>query len=814
MTWMEVCVWDVRNSLRVIRKSPLLSAAIVVTLALGVGADVGVFALINGALFKPRVTHEPDRFVEVASRSSSFRGVSRMTSLQDYRAYRDGADSFVELAAWTTVHATLTSAAAGFRVVPLLVTCNFFAVYGIEQPIAGRLFRSDECDEARPLPVVVIGEDLWRVRLGGAPNIVGSSITLDRHSFTVVGIMPSGYSGHLRTDIWIPYPMARVFFGGRDLVHEPSTAWLMTLAGRLRPGVSWDSAGIELNTIAVAQDRLVAGRSTTVRLTNGSFIDSDAIQPMTFWIVPLVMGALTLVVLLVCANVTTLLLSRAAARRQEMAIRVSLGGTRMRLVTMLLTESLTLAVLAAPLAAALSAILPWAFRRQVPTMPVYPFGADAKVWAYLCGMTLVAGVAAGIAPAFESLKRDVAASLHGYDAPIGRSGRWHVRELLIATQVALSLVLLVGAGLFVAAEVRLANADAGYDAARVLLVAPRIRVPPYSLDTAASFYQRLTDRVRAIPGVREVAFAGAPPFGGGDIESGGRSEFAVTTSRGTRLAVAAVNAITPGYFAVLGIPIVRGSTVASYGDGGRVKTAVVSASLGRAVAKDRDPIGELLHDDAGRGWQIVGIARDVDTPASKAGADLTLYVPRAADIYGDAMVTRFDGDPRPVADGIRRSIAELDPDAMAEPQTLAALRDDIAERVFTLIRMLLLLAATALALALIGIYGVVAFGVRLRSREFGIHVALGATRRQIVGLVLSSGLKPIVFGAAAGVTLSLVASLALTRVFRDAPFPLDPQDPVVYGSVAILLGGAAIGAMIGPACRAAWSDPARVLRQD
>jgi predicted permease len=813
MTWVDACVRDVSDSLRVIRKRPLLSAAIVVTLALGVGADVGVFALINGALFKPRVTHEPDRFVEVASRSSSFGGVSRLTSLQDYRAYRDGAHSFVALAAWTTVHATLTSAAAGFRAVPLLVTCNFFAVYGIEQPIAGRLFRSDECDEARPLPVVVIGEDLWRVQLGAAPNIVGSSITLDRRSFTVVGIMPSGYSGHLRTDIWIPYPMARVFFGGRDLVHEPSAAWLMTLAGRLRPGVSRDSARTELNAIAVAQDRLVAGRSTTLRLTNGSFIDSDVIQPMTFWIVPLVMGALTLVVLLVCANVTTLLLSRAAARRQEMAIRISLGATRTRLVAMLLTESVTLAVLAAPLAAALSAILPWAFRRQVPTMPVYPFGADAKVWAYLCGTTLVAGFAAGIAPALESLKRDVAASLHGYDAPIGRSGRWHVRELLIVTQVALSLVLLVGAGLFVAAEVRLTNADAGYDAARVLLVAPRIRVPPYALDTAASFYRRLTDRVRAIPGVRAVAFAGAPPFGG-DIESGGRPAFSVTTSRGTRLAVAAVNAITPDYFAVLGIPIVRGSTVATYGDGGRVKPAVVSASLGRAVAKDRDPIGELMHDDAGRGWQIVGIARDVDTPASKARADLTLYVPRAADAYGDAMVTRFDGDPRPVADGIRRAIAELDPDAMAEPQTLAALRDDVADRVFSLVRMLLLLAATALALALIGIYGVVAFGVRLRSREFGIHVALGATRAQIVGLVLSSGLKPIVSGAVVGVTLSLVASLALTRIFHDAPFPLDPQEPTVYGSVAILLCGAAISAMIGPACRAAWSDPARVLRQD
>jgi hypothetical protein len=389
-----------------------------------------------------------------------------------------------------------------------------------------------------------------------------------------------------------------------------------------------------------------------------------------------------------------------------------------------------------------------------------------------------------------------------------------VRNIMIAVQVTVSLALLITAGLFVRAEMRIVNRHPGYEAAHVFSVAPRIRTPPYTASTAASFYQRLADRTRAIPGVRRVSFASAPPFGEGDLERNAPVGAVLETTDGGRVAMTSVNTVSRDYFATLDIAITYGRL---FEDGERASglgPTVLSATAARAVAPNRNPIGLIVQDIAGARWQIVGIARDINALGSKDRKDMTMYVPRPADAVGDAMLVRFEADARAVSDQIRRAIADLDPDAIVEPRTLAALREDAAERLLNLVRMALTLAAAALGLALIGVYGVVAFGVRLRSREFGIHMALGATRASIVRLVLYSGVKPIASGLGCGVAVSLAGSIALSRLFRDAPIPLDPRDPTVYFLVPMILVAAAALAMIGPAMRAAWADPARVLRQD
>jgi len=817
MHWLDTVGHDVRYSGRLIRKSPVLSIATILTLALGIGLDAGVFTVINGLLFRPRVAHDPATFVEVHPDYGGTAGLPQglpFVSIQDYEAYRR-ASSLSDLAAWTPVHASIgasTRAEGGGNHVPLLVTCNFFAVYGDERPLVGRVFRPEECAVPGETAVAVIGEDLWRTQLGANPQVVGTSLVLNDRRYTIVGVMPSGYAGQLRAPIWVPYTMATPFFAGRDLFREPATPWLLGMSGRLRPGAARSIATSELQVLARRQDELVTGRRTSIHVTTGSMIEAPLIREMAVWIVPLVMGALSLVLLIACANVTMLLLSRSAARQHEMAVRLSLGASRSRLLRMLLTESVVLATIAALPSVYLTVNVPVLLKKINPSLPYYPFAVDAPVLMYLAGITLLAGMLAGIAPAIESLKGDVSASLHGQETFLGAKTRWRSRDVLVAAQVGMSLVLLVGAGLFVHAEWRLLVVNPGYETDHVLLVTPRISVPPHTPASAASFYQALADRVRGVPGVLDAAYSTGLAA---DELSGGGSTSVTAQSTGL-VATTAGDAVSSRYFDVLGIPMVRGASFRDGDAAARIQPIVVSQSLARTLWPDRDPIGELvdLNGDRGHLLQVVGVSRDIRSPIATAARERTLYRVRASESRGDALLVRFDGDERRTAAAVRDAIAALDRDAVAEPRTLAALREELASRFFRLVKMVLGLGVVAVVLAVIGIYGVVAFAVTRRMKEMGIRVALGATRRDIVRLVLSSGLKPIAAGVGGGVVAALPASLALTRIFRNTPIHLDPRDPIAYAAVTLLLVATAIAAMLGPALRAAWADPVHALRQD
>jgi len=806
---------DVRYGWRLIRKHPLLSCALVATLSLGIGLDAGVFTLINGMLFRARVEEHPETFVQVDVQYAGA-GIAEeasalpIVSARDFAAYRDGSRSLSPVAAWRPVHATLSgdADAAASTAVPLLVTCDFFDVYGDAQLIAGRLFRPEDCGQPGASPVAVVAEELWRTRFGGDDRIVGRAISLNGFDFTVVGIIKAGFAGQLRGPIWIPYTMQARFYAGRDLFREPKVPWLIMI-GRLRPGVSRAVASAELNVLARQQDRLEPGRTSTIRLTNGSLIEMPGVRTQAFWIVPLVMGALSLVLLIACANVTMLLLSRAAARRHEIAVRITLGATRGRLLRMLLTEGVLLALAAGPLSALIANEVPVVFKSRIPLMPYYPVHFDAATFAYMAAMTFLAGGLAVVAPALESLKHAVSDALGRHDVLSSGRWRWRTSDAFVAGQVAMSLVLLVAAALFVRGEFALRTADSGYDTRQILVATPRVGVPPYTRESAAVFYRTLAVRVRALAGVRAVSFASVPPLA--DSESGMPNTVVTAVGQNTR-ATAIVNSVTPDYFRTLGITLLRGRAAAEGDGAAAIVPVVVSEALARALVRNGDPLGELLEDSRRRTLQIVGVARDMKSSFGAAATSI-VYTPRA-DGSGGAMLIRFSGDAAAAAHAVREVIQALDHDAAVEPRTLASVHDDLADRFLRLVGMVGFLGIVAIGLAAIGIYSVAAFAASRRIREMGIRIALGATRADILVLVLWAGVRPIAAGLLVGLTLAIVASVALQQVFAQAPIAIDLRDPATYAAAAAILAALALAAMLGPARRAASADPMYALRQE
>lgn len=376
----------------------------------------------------------------------------------------------------------------------------------------------------------------------------------------------------------------------------------------------------------------------------------------------------------------------------------------------------------------------------------------------------------------------------------------------------MSLVMLAGAALFVRAEYRLVHADPGFETEHVLLVVPRLRVPPQTPGTIAAFHRTLADRLRAIPAVRAVAHTSTLPIG--DDETAAPAVIvraAGETSDAGRMASA--NVVSPEFFDALSIPIVRGKLFDPRDAADSLPPVVVSETLARAVWPARDPVGERL-DVGGRVAQVVGVARDIRSLTRGGGGVPTVYQPRAPESDASAIVIRFQGDAAAAAAAVRGVIAELDPDALAQPRTLAAIRDDVASRFMRLVANVVFLGLVAGVLAVIGIYAVVAFAMSRRTKEIGIRVALGATRADILRLVMASGMKPVVAGLAAGTVIALLAAQALMKVMANAPVPLEPRNPTTYAAVAFLLAGAAVAAMLGPAYRAASADPVDALRHD
>src|SRR5215475_10289364 len=815
---------DIRYAARNLRKHALLSTVVIATLTLGIGISAGVFTLINAIAFRAPVDKDYDTFVRIYSaytKDPARPGSPGAATLEDYLAFRDRAKSLGAVAGWAQFFAPLGQDDTS-ETRALFVTDNFFALYDPEQPLLGRLLHPADFVAANP--VIVLSERIWRDRFAADPQIVGKVTHFNGQPVTIVGVAPT-FAGQLDgADAWVPYTLQTYLHGGDDLLRPGEDGWL-TVEGRLQPGFTRRQVATELALLAGQQDSLHPGRKTVLTVTDGSIFERPESRDSAVWLFPIMVGLLNFIVLLACANVATLLLSRADARQQEIAVRLALGAGRLRLFRMLLMEPLLLAA-AAGLASLYFAyrlpgvLIAWLGDPQYHQTLEFSLRPDWRVFAYLAVITLFAGALAGLTPALRSLTVNLSESLKGRQPLFGAAtGGTRLRGFLVGAQVALSLVLLVGAVLSVRAYRRMSAADPGYDTRQVILARALLRGKDMAQYSRSGFnptrdqrllaIRLLTQRLEALPGVQSVAFTNWRPLFTSAM-------FDVQVS-GQPMRQAAMNGVSPGFFTTLGIPIVSGRALRESDPhcGTGNCPVVVSEELARRFWPGVSPLGMELRNPRGARFEVVGVSRDVSTQRLGGRDGPTLYMPLAPiDSPFLFPLVRCAGDGAAIAQSIAAAIRELSPELSIEARTLQSWMDEglgVFRRLRTLIS---ILGVIAVALAVIGIYGVVSFAVSRRTKEMGIRIALGAQKRDIYVAVLGAGARPVVLGLLVGLSLAWAGAAAQTRAMQDAPVAMNALDPLTFAAAALLMAALLMAAMSGPARRATRADPIQALHEE
>jgi predicted permease len=805
---------DIRFALRNLRKHALLSATVITTLALGLGVSTAVFTFVDATALRARVDKDPDSFVRVYSTYTTDPanpGQPGSTTLEDYRAFRDHAQSLLDVVAWRRVTAPVGQNDSSETWV-LLVTCDFFRLYPLNHRGLGRLLDDGDCAASRP--VVVLSETLWRDRFAADPSVIGKTVSFNGQAVTVVGITPSGFAGQIKSaQAWFPYTLQPYLKLGPDFPKAPDVP-LLTVEGRLNSGMSRAGATSELSLLARQQDLLHPPRKSAVTIINGSMLEEPEIHGVVSLLVALTVGVLIFVVVIVCANVTALLLSRGDARRQEVAIRLALGATRPALVRTLLTETLMLASLAGLASLYLAYRLPSILMHWLVTGPVnWPVYPDWRVFAYLTAITLLAGTLAGFAPAIESLRLNLTDALKGKRNLLGGMERgFSFRDLLIAGQVAASLFLLVGAGLFLRIHHQMIAASPGYETRQVLMPSLFLRGAREFPQSWSTFHSMLTQRIQAVPGVQSVAYASEQPSSG---EGEPRSENVHLAGQAMRQVH--VNEVSPEFFATLGIPILAGRSLkeTDLACGKTICQVVVSEEFVKKLMSSKDPLGMTLRTSKGGTLEVVGVARDTSSVLHGLADSPLIYEPWTPEAGPYSPIVRFSGDSVAVGQAVTSVLRESYPGAYLDVRTIQSEIDDNLNGFWHLEVLIAILGGVAVTLAIIGIYGVISFAVSRRTQEIGLRVALGARGTDVYAAVIKSNVRPIVAGMVVGESLALIGAWILSRVLERSPFmPLRPGDPVAFTVVPILVAAAALVACYVPARRAASVNPTAALRYE
>jgi putative ABC transport system permease protein len=805
-------VWsDVRDGVRALRGSPVLTTVALLTLSIGIGANVAIFSVVNAAILRPLPFADPDRIVSFWG-SAPQMGLPVVNYPDALLVYtRERSRTLTPIAGYSTSGFTLTGAGEAERLDGAIVTADFFPLLG-RMPAQGRAFLAEEERNGRH-QVAVLGDGLWRRRFGGSPDILGKTITLDGTPITVVGIMPPGFDFPNHAQLWMP------------LVINPQSlnCWCYGTLGRLAPGQTPESAAREMAWIM--DDFWRERESKPARDPNSTEAPTSLVlaAPLARELLgdvktPLLvmLAAVGMVLLIACANIANLLLARAGARTREIALRCCLGASPWRIVRQLLVESLLLGLAGAAVGLMIAS---WGARvlgQLAMERLTYLRGVrlDPTVFAFAIAVTLVTVVLFGVAPALRGARIDLQDAVKDGWRSTRTAASRRLTDAFVVAQFALSIVLLIGAGLLLRSLSQLLDVDPGFRPANVLVGRVTLSFVGVPSDQHASrsrlFYTQLAERVRALPGVQAVGLSSTAPFSAGNNQQ-------IFTIKGREPAegqpklVASVRTVTSGYFGAIGTPLRRGRSFEESDSDNAPLVAIVDETLAQRFWPDGDAVGhEVKLGDDGPWRRIIAVAASIKHGDLSERSDRYVYLPYAQMSYGRMdLVVRAHVEPAALTTAVRGAIQSLDGTLpFYEVHTLdEALARSVATRRLTN-NLLLAFALAALILAAVGIYGVMSLNVNQRVHEFGIRVALGARPRDVMSLVLNRGMRLVVFG----VLLGLAGAVSLTRYLESLLFQVKPTDPWIFGGVAVVLVAVAIAACFIPARRATATPPLEALR--
>jgi putative ABC transport system permease protein len=848
--WLEDFFRDLGYAARALRKTPGLTTVIVLSLALGIGANTAMFSVVDAVLLRPLPYLNPERIVRIQLPSADGRQYSIPNG--DFVYWREQNHVFDDIAAFADRTVTITGGDVVERVESKRVTANFFPLLGIK-PMLGRTFLPEE--QTPPgAPVVVLNYRMWQRRFGLDPNIIGKQLTLDGKTHDIVGVMPEGFNtvfhpGDDRTDLWRPNP-----FGSTPMNEYKPTINLQTIA-RLKPGISVHQAQAEMNTINAQIDQEYRKDFTLMRKAK------VVVRPMHDWLVEkhrnvfwVLLGAVSLVLLIAVANVANLLLARAAARQKEIALRLALGAGRWRIVRQLLTEALLLALLGGAVGTLVAVSCRDALVLLVPanTLRAEEIGIDLRVLGFTMLVTVLTGLLFGLVPALKASKADLNDALNqaGRGAT-GGAGRQVLRDALVVIEVGLALVLLVGAGLMINSLVRLLAVDLGIQSEKVLslqLTLPRSKYSETAGESSSkqakpgtktwtpsppkiAFVDQALQRIEALPGVVSAGVTSIQPLLTNfppwipwfTFRIEGRPELPGAPK--PRVATASV---TPRYFETMGLALMKGRHFTEQDRQGAPNVAIASAAMARTYWPNENPIGKRVSNLPGHNYfegvytyEIVGIVADAKASADGKASPPTMFIPVSQHFwkYGQSTagevalflncVVRTAGEPSAIATAVRAVIKDIDPgqpvDEVATARQIIARK--LSARYFAMV-LLSLFAGVAVVLSAAGIYGVMAYAVTQRTHEIGVRMALGATRRDVLEMVIRRGMR----FALVGVALGLAGAMATTHLLKSLLYEITPTDPLTAVVVTLLLTGVALLACYIPARRATKVDPMVALR--
>jgi predicted permease len=818
---MTTLLQDIRYGARLLLRSPALTIVAALSLALGIGANTTIFTLVNAVLLNPLPVKDASRLVSVATaepRNGVLTPLGAISRL-NYRDLRDGNDVFSGMTVATFAPLALSGNGEPEQVFGQLVSGNYFDVLGAPLT-AGRTFLPDEDSQPGAHPVVVLAHGFWQRRFGGRTDLIGQSITLNGQRFTVIGVAGEGFRGTGQLggpELWVPLAMYREVLTGAALGFFDSRRALFYQAhARLKDGVTVEQASANMTALGKGLEESFPtenrGRTFTVRSLAEGTLPPAFLQQLRLS-GGLLMAIVGLVLLIACANVANLLVARATARRQEIAVRLSLGASRARLMRQLLTESLLLALLGGlgGIAVAFWArSLLWAYRPPFLQANAIDLNFDGRVVAFTVLVSLVTGILFGLVPALQSSRPDMVTELKERTTVPSGSHWYSVRNLLVVGQVALSFVALLSAGLFLRSLANAQQIDPGFDGDRLMVLGMNAGTQGFDEPRGRDLYRRAMERLAGVSGVESATIStGVPLFGGGLGRTVFRDGVDPKDPRNGRMTQ--VNQVGDDYFETLGITVVKGRPFTPNDRPGAPAVVIINEVMAKQVWPNEDPIGRhltLFNDPVPR--EIVGIAKNIKYNSLGEEETPYLYLPLEQNYAPQVVVqVRASGDPSTLLGTVRRELQQLEPGMpLVDVNTYRAVFSQSLWAPRMGAWLLGIFASLALLLASIGLYGVMAYSVSLRTRELGIRLALGARQQDVRNMVVRQG----VLLALGGVMLGMLVSAGLAQLVTRLLYGVSGRDPITFAIIPIVLMVVAVAAAYLPAWRASRVDPVEALR--